>query len=62
MGGPAIEDIMQMAGWKTESMAKEVVEPSSIRQRGPNYTATNEESLSPAVEAAFAACARRRAL
>ena len=60
MGGSAIEEIMQMGGWKTESMAKYYVEPSSKRQRAANYTATNEEPLSPAFETDFAACVRRK--
>ena len=56
----AVEEIMQMGGWKTESVAKYYAEPSSKRQRAASYTATNEEPLSPAFEADFAACARRK--
>lgn len=59
MAGEAIEQIMQVGGWKTESIARYYVEPSSKRQRAKGYNAANDAPLSQAFESDFAACARR---
>ena len=58
MAGEAIEQIMQVGGWKTEAIARYYVEPSAKRRRAQDYNAANEASLSQAFETDFAACAR----
>lgn len=59
LAGDTIESIMQVGGWKTESVSRYYVEPSSARKRARSYNAVNDAPLSPAFEADFAACTRR---
>ena len=56
MAGEAIEQIMQVGGWKTEAIARYYVEPSTKRRRAQDYSAANEAPLSRAFEDDFAAC------
>lgn len=60
MAGEAIEQIMQVGGWKTEAIARYYVEPSAKRRRAQDYSAANEAPLSRAFEADFAACIRHK--
>ena len=60
MAGEAIEQIMQVGGWKTEAIARYYVEPSAKRRRAQDYSAANEAPLSRAFETDFAACIRHK--
>ena len=59
MAGEAIEQIMKVRGWKTESIARYYVEPSSKKKRARTCNAANDAPLSSAFEAGFAACTCR---
>ena len=59
MAGETIEQIMKVGGWKTESIARYYVEPSSKKKRARTYNAANDAPLSSAFKADFAACIRR---
>ena len=64
LAGTAVDEIMKIAGWKTESVAKYYVGatssgkvPGSKRTRGQSYASASELPLTPEFQTHFSACA-----
>jgi len=64
LAGTAVDEIMKIGGWKTESIAKYYIGATSSgkvrggkRKRGQSYADASELPLSPEFEKDFAACA-----
>ena len=66
LAGTAVDEIMKIAGWKTESVAKYYIGATSSgkvlgskRTRGQSYASASELPLSPEFQTDFSACARK---
>ena len=66
LNGTAVDEIMKIGGWKTESVAKYYIGATSggkvhgsKRKRGQSYASASELPLSPEFQKHFAACSRK---
>ena len=66
LAGTAVDEIMQIGGWKTESVAKYYIGATSSgkvlgskRTRGQSYASASELQLSPEFQADLSARARK---
>ena len=66
LAGTAVDEIMQIGGWKTESVAKYYIGATSSgkvlgskRTRGQSYASASELPLLPEIQKYFSACARK---
>ena len=66
LAGTTVDEIMQISGWKTESVAKYYIGATSggkvhgsKRKRGQSYASASELPLSPEFQKHFAACSRK---
>ena len=66
LAGTAVDEIMEIGGWKTESVAKCYIEATSSgkvlgsrRTRGQRHASASELPLSPELQKDFVACARK---